>query len=34
MTDIVATCIILHNMCIIGKDKFDMKWVEERQKES
>lgn len=27
MDDIVATCIILHNMCIIEKDKFDLEWM-------
>ena len=25
ITNISATCIVLHNICIIGKDKFDMK---------
>ena len=34
MTDIVATCITLHNMCTIGKDKFDTDWIEEDKKES
>ncbi len=28
IADAVATCIILHNMCIIGKEKFDIKWIE------
>ena len=23
----VATCIVLYNMCIIGKDKFDIEWI-------
>ena len=25
MTDVVATCIVLRNMCTIGKNKFDIK---------
>ena len=24
MTHVVATCIVLHNMCIIGNNKFDI----------
>ena len=32
MTDVVATCIVLRNMCTIGKNKFDIKWVEEAEK--
>ena len=33
MTDIVATCIILHNICTIRKDKFDIEWIEEAERE-
>ena len=33
MADVVATCIILHNMCTIGKDKFDIEWIEEAERE-
>ena len=29
MADIVTTCIVLHNMCTIENDKFDMEWIEE-----
>ena len=32
MADVVVTCIILHNMCTIGKDKFDIEWVEEAER--
>lgn len=32
MTDIVATCIVLHNICATGKDKFYMEWIEEVEK--
>ena len=32
MIDIVAKCIVLHNICVISKDKFDMKWIEEVEK--
>ena len=31
MTDIVSTCSILHNLCIIIKDKFDVIWIEETE---
>ena len=31
MADIV-TCIVLHNMCTIGNDKFDMEWIKEAEK--
>ena len=31
MTDIVATFILLHNMCNIRKDKFDMELIEEAE---
>ena len=27
MIDVVATCITLHNMCTIKKDKFDIEWI-------
>jgi hypothetical protein len=33
MTDVVCTCIILYNMYTIGKDKFDMEWIEKAEKE-
>jgi hypothetical protein len=33
MADVVCTCIILHNMCTIGKNKFDMEWIEEAERE-
>ena len=29
MTDVVATYIMLHNMCTIGKDNFDIEWLKE-----
>jgi hypothetical protein len=29
VADIVSTCIVLHNLCIITKDKFDSIWIEE-----
>ena len=29
MTNLVSTCIMLHNMYTIEKDKFDLKWIEE-----
>lgn len=32
MIDIAGICIILHNMCIIGKDKFDIEWIKEIKK--
>ena len=32
MVDVVATFIILHNMRIIEKDKFDIKWIEEEER--
>jgi hypothetical protein len=33
VADIVSTCIILHNLCIITKDKFDSIWIEEAEAE-
>ena len=33
MADIVATCIVIHNMCTIGKHKFDIEWIEEADRE-
>lgn len=33
MADIVSTCIVLHNLCIITKDKFDAIWIEEAEVE-
>jgi hypothetical protein len=33
MADIVSTCIVLHNLCIITKDKFDSIWNEEVEAE-
>jgi len=29
MADIVSTCIVLHNLCIITKDKFDAIRIDE-----
>ena len=29
MTNVVATYIVLHNMCTIGKDNFDIEWLKE-----
>jgi hypothetical protein len=29
MANIVSTCIVLYNLCIITKDKFDSIWIEE-----
>jgi hypothetical protein len=29
VADIVSTCIVLHNLCIITKNKFDSIWIEE-----
>jgi hypothetical protein len=31
MTNIVSSCIVLHNLCIITKDKFDAIWIEEAE---
>lgn len=28
MVAIVVICILMCNMCKIGKDKFDMEWIE------
>ena len=33
MTNVVATCIVLHNMCTIENDKFDIEWIEEAERE-
>ena len=33
IADIVSTCIVLHNLCIITKDKFDTIWIEEAEVE-
>ncbi len=33
MADIVSTCIVLHNLCIITKDKFDAIWIDEAEVE-
>lgn len=33
ITDIVATCIVLHIMCMIETYKFDMKLIEEAKRE-
>ena len=33
MTDVVSTCIVIHNMCTIGKDTFDIEWIEEVERE-
>ena len=32
MTNIVATCIVVHNMCTIGRKKFDIEWIEEAER--
>lgn len=29
MTNKIVTCIMLHDMCTIGKDKLDMNWMKE-----
>ena len=29
MTDVVTTCIVLHNICTIRKKKFNMECIEE-----
>ena len=26
--DMVAACIVLHNICILSKDKFDREWIQ------
>jgi hypothetical protein len=31
--DVVSTCIILHNICILSKDAFDRTWIEDIEKE-
>ena len=31
MTNVVAICIVLHNMCTIEKGKFDKEWIEEAE---
>lgn len=33
VADIVSTCIVLHNLCIITKDKFDATWIDEAEVE-
>jgi hypothetical protein len=33
VADIVSTCIVLHNLCIITNDKFDSIWIEEAEAE-
>ena len=33
IADVIATCIILHNMCTIGNDKFDIEWIEKVERE-
>lgn len=30
VTDIIAMCIVLCNMCTTGKEVFDMKWIEKK----
>ncbi len=32
VTDVVSTCIILHNKCTLLKDDFDRSWIEEVEK--
>jgi len=34
MSNLVTTCIRLHNMCIVKLDGFDMDWALEAQKEA
>jgi hypothetical protein len=34
MSDLVTTCIRLHNMCNVNLDGFDMDWALEAQKET
>ena len=34
MADVVATCITLHNICTIGKNKFDTNLIEKTERES
>jgi hypothetical protein len=34
MSNLVTTCIHLHNMCIVDLDGFDMDWALEAQKEA
>jgi hypothetical protein len=31
--DVVSTCIILHNICILSKDAFDRTWIENVEKQ-
>jgi hypothetical protein len=31
--DLVRTCIVLHNLCIIMKDSFDKTWIDEVENE-
>jgi hypothetical protein len=33
VANIMSTCIFLHNLCIITKDKFDSIWIEEVEAE-
>ena len=33
MTNVIVTCIVLHNICTIGNDKFDIEWIEEVERE-
>jgi hypothetical protein len=33
ISDVVSTCIILHNICILLKDAFDRTWIEDVEKE-
>jgi hypothetical protein len=33
VADIVSTYIVLYNLCIITKDKFDSVWIEEAEAE-
>lgn len=33
MANVDAICIVLHNMCIIGKNKFDIERIEEAERE-
>ncbi len=30
--DVISTCIIVHNICILSKDAFDKTWIEDVEK--
>jgi hypothetical protein len=31
--DVISTCIIVHNICILSKNAFDRTWIEDVEKE-